>query len=195
MGTTHYQDQEDDELLTHTAAGDSQAFEVLYKRYENRLYQYLRMTINDDTLAEDILVEVMVAIWEGAKKFKGASKISTWMFGIARHKALDALRSRTRTEARSESLDNHVELPDQADGPGDHAERNATGTILQKGIQMLSLEHQEVVYLAFYEGMSYHEISTLIKTPVNTVKTRVYYAKQRLKGVLQELGLSEEPSG
>ena len=193
MDATNYQNETDFNLLKSTGYGDQHAFETLYKRFECRLFHYLRMMVNDDTLAEDVLIEAMVAVWKGAKTFQGGSQVSTWIFGIARHKALDALRGRMAKGADSLSLDEASEVPDPKDRTAIHAEQSMAGTILKKALAMLSPEHQEAIHLAFYEGLSYQEIAGLMDVPINTIKTRVYYAKQKLKTSLESLGLEENP--
>lgn len=192
METTHQQEQSDTELIRFTASGDTNAFEVLYKRFERRLYQYLRVMTNNDALAEEVLVDVMVAVWQGAKNFHGTSQVSTWMFGIARHKGLDAVRSLIKSETRTQELDENTEMVDVRQDPLEKAEQTSIGLFVGKAIGTLSQEHQEVIYLTFFEGLSYQEIGELTGCPVNTVKTRVFYAKQKLKCSLQSLGFTDE---
>lgn len=193
METTHSQNQADLDLLKRTAGGDGEAFESLYKRFESRLFHYLRLMVQDEMMAEDILVEVMVVVWKDAVKFQGGSQVSTWIFGIARHKALDALRGRASKDSMALNLEEAAEIPDPIVNPAVDAEKSLTGEMLKKAISALSSDHQEVIYLAFYEGLNYQEISSLMSIPVNTVKTRVYYAKQKLKQVLGSLGFEENP--
>lgn len=193
MATTHHQEaQTDSDLLQLTAAGNTEAFETLYKKFEHRLYQYLRVMTNNDSLAEEVLIDVMVAVWQGAKNFQGTSQVSTWIFGIARHKGVDAVRSLIKSETRSQELHENTELVDAKQNPLEQTEVASAGSLVRKAIGSLSPEHQEVIYLTFFEGLSYLEIAELTGCPVNTVKTRVFYAKQKLKGSLETFGFSDE---
>lgn len=187
METTHHQEPSDRDLLAGTAAGETQAFEALYQRYHARVYQYLRMRTYDDTLAEEVLADVMVAVWKSAGNFKGGSQVSTWIFGIARNKIMDVFRQRTRAESRSVNLAEEAGLPDPGVNLEEEVDQKTTGALVQNALTKLSKEHQEIIYLAFFEGMPYQDIATLINASVNTVKTRVFYAKQKLKGVLGTL--------
>jgi len=190
MQTTHEQDSIESELLHAVAEGNQAAFERIYSLYDKRLYQYIRTLLNDSATTEDIFGETMMAIWRGAGTFVRTSRVSTWIFGIARHKALDALR-RTARQQREVNLDGALEVPSQENTPLEEIHRKQLETVTQRAMSALSREHQEVLRLAFFEDMSYEEIAELLTIPTNTVKTRVFYAKQQLKGHLNRLGSKE----
>lgn len=194
MKPTHNQQHTDNELLERTALGDMAAFENMYRRFETKIYHYILSSIHDDTTAQELLAEVMVAVWKGAKNFKGDSQVSTWIFGIARHKILDAIRSRTRHQSDSVTLDQAMEVADPTENPEAKAARQDEADVVKQAMATLSQEHQEVLYMAFYEELPYQEISTLIGAPVNTVKTRVFYAKQQLKRALESRNSEENQS-
>lgn len=172
------------------AMGDQSVFERLYHLYEKRVYQYVFTLVNDQTLAEDIVEETMMAVWRRAGTFSGTSRVSTWIFGIARHKALDAIRRSVR-QHREVDLDGAVDLPTQEDSPFDDVHRKQMESLTQRALATLSRAHQEVLRLVFYEELPYEEIAVLLSIPTNTVKTRVFYAKQQLKRQLERLGQKE----
>lgn len=186
MDTTHDREDSDSDLLGAVAAGGQTAFERLYHRYEKRLYQYVYTLVNDRTVAEDVVGETMIAIWRGAGTFSGTSRLSTWIFGIARHKSLDALRRAGRRQ-REVDLDGAADLPSSCDSPLEGVHRKQVESLTKRALAMLSREHQEILRLVFYEELPYDEISTMLGIPSNTVKTRVFYAKQHLKRALDRL--------
>jgi RNA polymerase sigma-70 factor, ECF subfamily len=190
MDATHLTDASDSDLLTAVAQGDRSAFERLYHSYEKRVYQYVQTLVGDASLTEEIVGNTMVAVWRGAGSFACTSRVSTWIFGIARHKALDAIRRSGRRQ-REVELDGAVDLPHPQDRPDEGVFRTQLARLTQRAMAALSREHQEILRLVFYEEQPYEEISTLLGIPVNTVKTRVYYAKQRLKEQLAHLGEKE----
>jgi RNA polymerase sigma-70 factor (ECF subfamily) len=192
MDATYWQDLTDLDLLKACAPDNQQAFEALYQRYEKRVFHFLMTVVNDATLAEEILVEVMLAVWKGLTTFQGQSKVSTWIFGIAHHKAVDALRKVTSQQRGGIPLDDIVESPDQKDGPFEETNKNRLAEMTNQAMMALSADHREILHMAFYEGHSYPEISELLDIPLNTVKTRVYYAKQQLKKTLQHHGVAED---
>ena len=131
-----------------------------------------------------------MAVWRGAGTFGHSSRVSTWIFGIARHKALDAIR-RTGRQRREVELDGVLDLPSGQESPIDRVHRQQVASLTQRALTALSPEHQEILRLVFYEELPYEEISALLSIPTNTVKTRVYYAKQHLKQQLERLGQKE----
>ena len=191
MATTDLQGTSDQDLVALAGKGDEEAFQALYHRYEKRIFQYLISMLGDPTLTEETMVEVMVAVWKGAEKFRGASKVSTWLFGIAHHKGIDAIRRVSSQRQSSVALDDADETIDVSDGPEEHAQQKGLAKLTNQAMKDLSPDHREILHLAFFEELSYQEISALLSIPLNTVKTRVFYAKQQLKGQMQALGFSE----
>jgi RNA polymerase sigma-70 factor (ECF subfamily) len=190
MDATHLTDASDQDLLTAVAQGDRSAFERLYSSYERRVLHYVHTLVADASLAEEIVSDTMFAVWRGAGTFASTSRVSTWIFGIARHKALDAVR-RSRPRQREVELDGAVTLPHPQEHPEEGVLRSQLAKLTQRAMAALTREHQEILRLVFYEEQPYEEISTLLGIPPNTVKTRVYYAKQRLKEQLARLGEKE----
>ena len=176
--------------MAGVARGELPAFERLYARYEKRVYQYVCTLVYDAALAEEIVDDTMLAVWRGAGTFTHTSRVSTWIIGIARHKALDALR-RTGRRRREVELDGILDLASPHDNPADGVLRDQVSAITQRAVAALTHEHQEILRLVFYEELPYEDIASLLGIPVNTVKTRVYYAKQRLKEYLERMGHKE----
>jgi RNA polymerase sigma-70 factor (ECF subfamily) len=173
-------------LIDAVAAGDVEAFERLFRLFERRVYQYILAFVRDATVAEEVAADTLLAVWDGARRFERSSRVSTWILGIARHKAIDAVR-RTARHASAERLEEAEDLPTPAPGPADAAHDHSVGQLTRRAIQRLSAEHREVLYLAFYADVPYEQIALLLEVPQNTVKTRVYYAKQKLREYLEQL--------
>ena len=192
MSSTNWQDLADSDLIKACIPNNEEAFVVLYQRYENRVFQYLMTIMNEATLAEETLVEVMLAIWKGLNSFKGQSKVSTWIFGIAHHKAVDALRKVTSQQRGGIPLEDIADTEGSNENPMEDAQQKGMALLTNQGLMTLSSDHREILHMAFYEELSYPEIAELLGIPVNTVKTRVYYAKQQLKKRLQRQGVTEE---
>ena len=142
----------------------------------------MRDLVRDDGLAEELTSDVMVEVWRSAGKFGGRSRVRTWMFGIAHHKAIDALRKRRATVV---PLDDLLEpgRPTR-EGPEAAALRADDRRQLETALASLSPEHRAVLELTFVEGFSQKEIAEIVDCPVATVKTRAFYAKQRLRDAL-----------
>ncbi len=168
------------------AAGDALAFERLFRLYERRVFQYILGFVRDAATAEEVAADTLLTVWRTAGRFEKASRVSTWILGIARHKAIDGLRRAMRA-APMELLEEAEDLPSAAPGPMDAAQDRTVEQLTQRAFQHLSAKHREVLYLAYFEDVPYEEIATLLELPRNTVKTRVYYAKQKLREELERL--------
>ena len=180
----------DVELLRVAAAGDVAGFEQLYRLYAQRVFQYVHLLVGDPATAEEVVGDTMVAVWRGAGSFSHGSRVSTWILGIARHKALDALR-RAGRQRYHVTLEEAMHLANSQDGAVEELNRKQQANLTQQALSMLSPEHQEILRLVFYEELPYDEIGVLLSIPTNTVKTRVFYAKQQLKKRLEQLSSKE----
>lgn len=170
----------DDELVARIASGDRGAFDVLYRRYSRRLLGYLLRQVGRRTLAEEVLNDVMMAVWNGASSYEGRSRASTWIFGIARRQALSAL-GRRRCEVSGD------ERPETG-APDRRSAGLALRDALGRALRRLSDEHREVVELTFVHEFTYAEIAEIVGCPLGTVKTRMFHARRQLRRILPELG-------
>ncbi len=135
-------------LVTRIAEGDKAAFRTLFETYGERVFRYVYRMVNDEGQAEEVTNDVMLEVWKGAHKFEGRSKASTWVLGIARHLALNAIRGKQLVT---------VDLDDspEADGRESAATVRDRDTVKQKlrdALAKLSSDHREVVELAFFHG-------------------------------------------
>jgi RNA polymerase sigma-70 factor (ECF subfamily) len=174
------------ELLSRVRRGDRAAFSELYKQYHPRLYGYLRRMLANPATVEEVLDDVMFVVWTDARKYRGTAAVSSWIFGIAYRKALTAIRADRRYQSR---LDRRVDADSVAGEQANH------GEWIQAGLLQLSPDHRQVVELTYYGGFSYQEIADIAGCPVNTVKTRMFHARRRLKVLLPALaGQTKEQS-
>lgn len=175
------------EWIRRIAAGDREAFEQLYHAYQARVFRYLFHMVGNAQTAEELTNDVMVAAWKGAAGFQGQSKPSTWLLGIARHKALNELRRPRPEMVEAETASESVIA---ADNPEKAASRENLRRNIQNALRELPPDHREVMVLTFYQELSYNEIAEIMQCPVNTVKTRMFYARKKLQDVLEKQGLA-----
>lgn len=162
-------------LLAQAAKGDEGAFARLYDRFADRVFRYALTILRDRHLAEEVTQETMLAVWKGAGNYYGRSKVSTWIFGIARNQAHRLLEKEARAHRRVEEP---LFLPDPAEAVGkEEAVSNA--------LSALPPSQREVVFLTFYEGLSYPEIASVLGVPEGTVKSRMFHARRKLAEALQ----------
>ncbi len=180
----------DASLIERVAGGDREALRSLYERYRRRIFSYCLKFVRDPRKAEELLNDVMFEVWRGAASFRGHSAPSTWILGIARHKALS--EARRREEQVVSEPEEVLTMLDPAEGPDAMAERADTARALRAALEKLTMEHREILELTYYQGLSCQEIAELLRCPVGTVKTRMFYARQRLKAILAEAGIAGE---
>ena len=173
-------DTDEIRLISRIAEGDRQAFELLYRSYFPRLARFLDRMTRSAHLIEEIVNDTMLVVWQKAHTYNQASKVSTWIFAIAYRTALKAIHG----------LDEPVESDfEQYAGDAMHEPEQAlTHRQLQQSVghalDALPLEQRSVVNLTYFHGMDYGEIAETMDCPVNTVKTRMFHARRRLKALL-----------
>ena len=172
----------DGDLLKAIVAKDRLAFERLYRRYGRRLRGYLLRWIRQPEVVEEVLNDVFFAVWTQAPRFEGRSRVSTWIFGIAYRQAMKAVDRGRRhaNEVSSDELD-HPEPATVAPAP-------ELRWSLEKVLEGLTPEHRTVVELTYFEDRTYPEIAEIVEVPVNTVKTRMFHARRRLRQLLPQWG-------
>ena len=171
-------------LVGQVARGDMAAFETLFRRYYPRLTRFLERTTRRPHLIDEILNDTMLVVWRKADTFNRGSKVSTWILGIA---------SRRRLKALERSDDAIAFDPDEIgttaeSGPEGQLLRQEIRTRLSRALNSLSAEQRTVVELTHYEGLTYREIAAITGCPIDTVKTRMFHARRRLKALLAERG-------
>ncbi len=175
---------EDVRLIAAVARRDRRSFERLYAKYAPRVFRFAYRLSRDESKSEEVVNDVMLEIWKSAAAFGGRSAPSTWIFGIARHRTLNALRGRTLYIGDS---DEAAAVADPAPSPEEHVDGRRMCERLQAALARLSTEQREVVELAFVEGLNYRQIAAITNCPENTVKTRMFHAKKKLEPLLTRL--------
>jgi len=174
-------DEGDQALLRQIAQGDAQALEALYQRHGRALLSYLIGQIGSPSAAEDVLQEVMLAVWQGAAQFRAESKVTTWLLSIAHHRAVTA-RQRLPADGRL-----HENIAADSAGPLETLERQADRVRVQAALQQLPPDQRAVLELVFYHDLTGPEAAEVLGISVGTVKSRLHRAKTRL-GRLLRLG-------
>lgn len=172
----------DDELqlLARIRARDLRAFESLYRRYHPRLSRFLTNLMRRPHLVEEVLNDTMFVVWNRPESYNGASRLSTWIFAIGYRKALKALR---RYDDPLEDLQADSRASGEP-GPELQLGRRQTQEALLGAMGELSPDHRAVVDLTYFHEMGYREIAEIMDCPVDTVKTRMFYARRHLKRVM-----------
>jgi RNA polymerase sigma-70 factor (ECF subfamily) len=172
-------------LLARVATGDRGGpLEELYSRYESRLYGLGLRLLGDQGLAQELVQETFVRLWQQARRFDPArGTVSTFLFAIARRIAVDLWRRPSSRPFEPEPTE--VETA----GTEDPVDSVLEGLAVRDAMQSLSPAHRQILELFYGQDRKQTEIAELLGLPLGTVKTRSYYALRALKLALQERGI------
>jgi RNA polymerase sigma-70 factor (ECF subfamily) len=171
-------------LVKRVAGGDDGAFEALYRCYYPRLRRFLERVTRRPQLVEEVLNDTMLVVWRKANTYNLRSKVSTWIFGIAFRRALKAMKRVDEPVDFDADSDVDVVSP----GPESAMQQVELRAMLNRALSALSPEHRAVLELTYYEGHSCREIADIMGCPVDTVKTRMFHARRRLKVLIAARG-------
>jgi RNA polymerase sigma-70 factor (ECF subfamily) len=175
----------DRRLLAKVAARDREAFRELYIIYHRRLARFLMRLTRRYELAEEVINDTLMVVWRKAGEFRGDSRVSTWIMGIAYRRALKTLRSRANQVHDTVPIENEpLVAPDELG----EAE---LGEWILLAMQQLPTDQRLVIEFAYGYGHSCEEIALIMDCPINTVKTRLFHAREKLRVALPGLAGAE----
>jgi RNA polymerase sigma-70 factor (ECF subfamily) len=189
--------QDDQSLVAACRAGHTEAFGVLVRRYQDRLYPTIMRLLGSPEDAQDVLQDAFVRAFEKLDQFQGESSFYTWIYRIAVNLALSGRRSRKHRSYLGPSpggaRESVVDQPDDsADAdPLSVLERHEREALVEAALSRLGPEHRSVVILKDFDGHRYEEISTLLNIPIGTVRSRLHRARCELRELLGDLVGSE----
>ncbi len=176
-------------LIARICQKDENALKELYFIYYSRIYKFISR-MNGGYFIDEIINDVMFVVWKKAATYNQTCLLSTWIFGIAYNKIRQSI-SKIHNE-KEVSLDT-LEVESAQFGALDTGLKQIEmSNLLDEALRSLSLEQRAVIELTYVHGLNYREISTLMDTPENTVKTRMFHARIKLLKVLKSMGESYE---
>ncbi|HHV79329.1 MAG TPA: sigma-70 family RNA polymerase sigma factor [Firmicutes bacterium] len=179
---------EETRLVELAKRGDADAFGLLVKDYERKVYAIAYRMLGDGEDAKDLAQEAFVRLYVSMKSFQGECSFSTWVYRIVSNLCIDRLRRKGKELARC-SLDAPVQgdedefqrqVPDMSPGPEEIAERVELQEAVREGILSLPPEYRAMIVLRDVNGLSYEEIGEILGLNVGTVKSRLWRARQEL---------------
>jgi RNA polymerase sigma-70 factor (ECF subfamily) len=181
----------DEDLLARFRQGEKEAFAQLVARYERELYGYLRRYLADSNLADDVFQNTFLQLYLKIGQYEAGRPVRPWLYTIATHQAIDALRRNGRHQAlsldqeREQLHDGDIQslmtlLESRAPGPMDLAEGEERRLHVRASVERLPDFLRQVVILAYYQGLKYREIADIVGIPVGTVKSRLHAALVKL---------------
>jgi len=187
----------DEELFAQARKGDDLAFADLVRRYERELYGYLRRYVGDATLAEDVFQNTFLQLYLKRDQYELGRPVRPWMYTIATHQAIDALRR----AGRHPTVSLEQQTGEESDGdpqrliglleavgpaPIENASAEEARKMVRQSVEALPDFLRQVVNLAYFQGLPYRDIAEMLDIPVGTVKSRLHTALQRLQAAWGE---------
>lgn len=172
--------------LAACAAGDESALVTLYAALACAIHAFARLRLKTPDLAEDVVVETMYEVWRHAGRFSGRSRVSSWVLGIARHKVLGHLRRAGKFVFQPLDCEAEAIADEHPDGYELVADRQQAAQVAAC-LDALPEVQRECLRLVFFDELSLAEIAEIQGCPENTVKTRLFHARRKLKESLGHL--------
>jgi RNA polymerase sigma-70 factor (ECF subfamily) len=175
----------DEMLLKGVAEGDKAAMHIMFARHHVKVFRFIQRMVRNAAIAEDLVSQVFLDVWRSANRFENRARVTTWLFSIARLKALSSFRGRTHEDIDQDDL---VGIVDAADTPEVALDRKKTSAILRACVDRLSPAQREIIDLVYYREKSVAEASEMVGIPCATVKSRMFYARKQLAKMLVSVG-------
>lgn len=172
-------------LIDRCRMGESAAFGPLIKLYKNRLFSYLFKIVGDKNLAEDMLQETLIKVWNGFSNYSEQNRFSSWLFSIAHNTAMDSLRKNNRhkifdTSSEPDNLSSQV-------NPYKDLVGKETSQSISIAVDQLPPKQKEVFLLRAHGEMTFKEISEITREPLSTVLSHMHYSVKKLRKILRYL--------
>jgi RNA polymerase sigma-70 factor, ECF subfamily len=182
---------DDRRLISDSLGGDSSAFGMLVRRYQDRLFNAILRVVDNSEDAADVTQDAFINAYQSLNSFKGDSEFFTWLYRIAFNAAITLKRKRKAVvRLDSEGVDGTIDPADPSEymRPGLALERSEDDAKLYAAIQRLSAEHRAVLVLKDIEDQRYEEIAAILDVPVGTVRSRLHRARTELRQLLVNEG-------
>ena len=164
-------------------AGDPDAWDVLFRRYQLPLYAYVQELVRNEQTSLDIVQEAFINATRHIGTLRSDAKFGSWLFGIARQKVSQHWRKPDRNMPLDEKLEQELSL--SGDNPSDWLIDQEQEELFMKNIARLPEAQRDVLLLHFLEDFSLEEIAEISKVPVGTVKSRIFHAKRALRKLME----------
>jgi RNA polymerase sigma-70 factor (ECF subfamily) len=175
----------DADLITLVTRGDQDALGTLYERYSRAVYSFSLRIVGDAQVAEEILQEVFVRVWQQGGSFQAArGSLITWLLSITHNLSIDEVRRRKRRPQKADAEEPETilaSLPDEGSDVEEEVWLSSLRVSIQDALQQLPAAQREAIELAYFQGLTQREIAEVLGEPLGTIKTRMRLGMLKLR--------------
>jgi len=177
----------DAQLIDEVGKGNQAAFDILYSKYNNKLYASLLAFTKSQELAEDLTQKTFIRVWKKIETFRGDSSLFTWIYRIAINLAKNEFSSKqAKNQGITDNIDDTYDLESSVSSPESHAIEAESMQAVMDFIASLPTDLREAISLREFDGKSYEEIAQITGSPIGTVRSRIFRAREEILNFMKE---------
>jgi RNA polymerase sigma-70 factor (ECF subfamily) len=170
----------DGDLIARFLKGDRSAFDALFLKYQDYVYNIVYGIVGGSEEARDITQEVFVQAFRSLTSFRGGARFATWLYRIAVNRAVDGARS-DKGRRWMPFMETLRATPDPSDSPEQVLDRHEEQGMVQKALMKVPIQHRDVLVLRYYQDLSVEEIAEVLGCSVTAAKVRLHRARNHFK--------------
>ena len=177
----------DAQLIDEVGKGNQAAFDILFSKYNNKLYASLLAFTKSQDLAEDLTQKTFIRVWKKIETFRGDSSLFTWIYRIAINLAKNEFSSKqAKNQGITDNIDDTYDLESSVSSPESHAIEAESMQAVMDFIASLPSDLREAISLREFDGKSYEEIAQITRSPIGTVRSRIFRAREEILNFMKE---------
>ena len=177
----------DAQLIDEVGKGNQAAFDILFSKYNNKLYASLLAFTKSQELAEDLTQKTFIRVWKKIETFRGDSSLFTWIYRIAINLAKNEFSSKqAKNQGITDNIDDTYDLESSVSSPESHAIEAESMQAVMDFIASLQTDLREAISLREFDGKSYEEIAQITGSPIGTVRSRIFRAREEILNFMKE---------
>ena len=177
----------DAQLIDEVGKGNQAAFDILFSKYNNKLYASLLAFTKSQELAEDLTQKTFIRVWKKIETFRGDSSLFTWIYRIAINLAKNEFSSKqARNQGITDNIEDTYDLESSVSSPESHAIEAESMQAVMDFIASLPTDLREAISLREFDGKSYEEIAQITGSPIGTVRSRIFRAREEILNFMKE---------
>ena len=177
----------DAQLIDEVGKGNQAAFDILFSKYNNKLYASLLAFTKSQDLAEDLTQKTFIRVWKKIETFRGDSSLFTWIYRIAINLAKNEFTSKqAKNQGITDNIDDTYDLESSVSSPESHAIETESMQAVMDFIASLPTDLREAISLREFDGKSYEEIAQITGSPIGTVRSRIFRAREEILNFMKE---------